>query len=121
VRLRSALPHSNRSVVRWQTSLADRVFFSKRNVRIANSLVISTRVVANLARVRVSQCNAACYPLSRGNPAMARKRKTVKPRQLYIPAVPDNASWLESDSYDRRAWAELGLTAPTIGALVESV
>jgi hypothetical protein len=51
---------------------------------------------------------------------MARKRKTVKPRQLYIPAVPDNASWLESDSYDRRAWAELGLTAPTIGALVES-
>jgi uncharacterized protein with von Willebrand factor type A (vWA) domain len=70
--------------------------------------------------VRVSQCIAACYPLSRGNPAMARKRKTVKPRQLYIPAVPDNASWLESDSYDRRAWAELGLTAPTIGALVES-
>jgi uncharacterized protein with von Willebrand factor type A (vWA) domain len=51
---------------------------------------------------------------------MARKRKTVKPRELYIPAVPDNASWLESDSYDRRAWAELGLTAPTIGALVES-
>ena len=51
---------------------------------------------------------------------MARKRKTVKPRHLYIPAVPDNASWLESDSYDRRAWAELGLTAPTIGALVES-
>ena len=51
---------------------------------------------------------------------MARKRKTVKPRQLYIPVVPDNASWIESDSYDRRAWAELGLTAPTIGELVES-
>ena len=51
---------------------------------------------------------------------MARKRKTVKPRQLYIPVVPDNASWIESDSYDRRAWAELGLTAPTIGDLVES-
>jgi uncharacterized protein with von Willebrand factor type A (vWA) domain len=51
---------------------------------------------------------------------MARKRKTVKPRQIYIPAVPDNASWIESDSYDRRAWAELGLTAPTIGELVES-
>jgi uncharacterized protein with von Willebrand factor type A (vWA) domain len=51
---------------------------------------------------------------------MARKRKTVKPRPLYIPVVPDNASWIESDSYDRRAWAELGLTAPTIGALVES-
>ena len=51
---------------------------------------------------------------------MARKRKTVTPRQLYIPVVPDNASWLESDSYDRRAWAELGLTAPAIGGLVES-
>ncbi len=51
---------------------------------------------------------------------MARKRKTIKPRPLYIPQVPGNASWLESDSYDRRAWAELGLTAPTIGALVES-
>jgi uncharacterized protein with von Willebrand factor type A (vWA) domain len=50
---------------------------------------------------------------------MARKRK-VKPRQLHIPVVPDNASWIESDSYDRRAWAELGLTAPTIGELVES-
>jgi len=51
---------------------------------------------------------------------MARQRKTVKPRQLYIPAVPDQASWIESDSYDRRAWTELGLTAPTIGELVES-
>jgi uncharacterized protein with von Willebrand factor type A (vWA) domain len=51
---------------------------------------------------------------------MARKRKPVKPRPLYIPKVPDNASWIESDSYDRRAWAELGLTAPTVGALVES-
>jgi uncharacterized protein with von Willebrand factor type A (vWA) domain len=51
---------------------------------------------------------------------MARKRKTVKSRQPYIPIVPTNAGWLESDSYDRRAWAELGLTAPTIGDLVES-
>src|SRR5271163_1972627 len=51
---------------------------------------------------------------------MARKRKTVKPRQLHIPVVPDNASWIESDGYDRRAWKELGLTAPTISELVES-
>jgi len=51
---------------------------------------------------------------------MARKRKTIKSRELYIPVVPANASWIESDSYDRRAWAELGLTAPTIGELVES-
>ena len=49
---------------------------------------------------------------------MARKR--AKPRPLYVPVVPGNASWLESDSYDRRAWAELGLTAPTIRELVES-
>jgi len=49
---------------------------------------------------------------------MARKR--AKPRTLYVPVVPGNASWLESDSYDRRAWAELGLTAPTIRELVES-
>ena len=98
-----------------------RGFFSDGRIRIANSLVISADVVATgRTRTPVSQGVAACYALSRGNPAMARKRKTVKPRQLYIPAVPNDASWLESDSYDRRAWAELGLTAPTIGALVES-
>jgi uncharacterized protein with von Willebrand factor type A (vWA) domain len=51
---------------------------------------------------------------------MARKRKAVKPRQLYIPVVPAEASWIESDSYDRRAWHELGLTAPTINDLVEA-
>ncbi len=50
---------------------------------------------------------------------MARKRKVVKPRSLYIPAVPSGASWIESDSYDRRAWRELGLTAPAIKDLVE--
>jgi len=51
---------------------------------------------------------------------MARKRKIVKPRSLYIPAVPAAASWLESDSYDRRAWRDLGLTAPTIKNLIEA-
>lgn len=51
---------------------------------------------------------------------MVKKRKIIKPRAPQIPVVPDNASWIESDGYDRRAWAELGLTAPTIGALVES-
>ena len=49
-----------------------------------------------------------------------KKRKTAKPRPLYIPTVPDNASWIESDSYDRRAWAEFGLTAPAIDDLTES-
>jgi uncharacterized protein with von Willebrand factor type A (vWA) domain len=68
------------------------------------------------------QCRSdpALDTLGQRHPQMARKRKPVKPRPLYIPKVPDNASWIESDSYDRRAWAELGLTAPTVGALVES-
>lgn len=47
-------------------------------------------------------------------------RKSIKPRPLYIPAVPANAAWLESDRYDRHAWGELGLTAPTIRELIES-
>ncbi|HKV53856.1 MAG TPA: VWA domain-containing protein [Candidatus Binataceae bacterium] len=34
--------------------------------------------------------------------------------------VQRNASWLESDGYDRRAWSELGLSAPTIRELVEA-
>jgi uncharacterized protein with von Willebrand factor type A (vWA) domain len=51
---------------------------------------------------------------------MARTRKVIKPRPLYIPAVPADASWLENDSYDRHAWAELGLTAPTVRELIES-
>ncbi|HTT74625.1 MAG TPA: VWA domain-containing protein [Candidatus Binataceae bacterium] len=51
---------------------------------------------------------------------MARKRKPVKPRQLYIPVVPAEASWIESDSYDRRAWRELGQTASAINDLIEA-
>jgi uncharacterized protein with von Willebrand factor type A (vWA) domain len=47
-------------------------------------------------------------------------RKSIKPRPLYVPKVPSSASWLESDGYDRRAWGELGLTAPTIRELIES-
>ena len=38
---------------------------------------------------------------------MARKPKIVKPRRLYIPVVPSNASWFESDGYDRRTWNEI--------------
>ncbi|MBF6570386.1 MAG: VWA domain-containing protein [Candidatus Binataceae bacterium] len=49
---------------------------------------------------------------------MARARKTVKPRPLYIPVVPDSAAWIANDGYDRRAWSELGLSAPTIGELI---
>src|SRR5215469_6992590 len=51
---------------------------------------------------------------------MPRTRKTVKPRQFHIPQVPYNAVWLESDSYDRRAWKELGLSASAIRSLIES-
>ncbi|MGZ6176010.1 MAG: vWA domain-containing protein [Candidatus Binataceae bacterium] len=47
-------------------------------------------------------------------------KKTVKPRRLYIPVVPAGASWIESDSYDRRAWSDIGLGAPAIGELVEA-
>jgi uncharacterized protein with von Willebrand factor type A (vWA) domain len=39
---------------------------------------------------------------------------------MRIPLVPGNAAWLESDSYDRRAWNELGLSAPAIRTLIES-
>jgi uncharacterized protein with von Willebrand factor type A (vWA) domain len=51
---------------------------------------------------------------------MARTRRIARSRPLYVPVVPSNAAWLESDSYDRRAWRELGLAAPTIRELVES-
>ncbi len=52
---------------------------------------------------------------------MAARRKAAKqPRQLYIPSVPESASWLESDRYDRRAWRELGASADSIRALAES-
>jgi len=50
---------------------------------------------------------------------MPRTRKVSKARQPFIAQVPDNAGWLESDSYDRRAWTELGRNAPVIRALVE--
>lgn len=50
----------------------------------------------------------------------AMAKKTAKPRRLYIPVVPAGASWIESDSYDRRAWSDIGMDAPAIGDLVES-
>ena len=51
---------------------------------------------------------------------MARKAKSVKPHRLYVPSVPDAISWLESDSYDRRAWNEIRSTAPSLATLAES-
>ena len=52
--------------------------------------------------------------------SVARKAKTLKPRQLYVPQVPDSISWLESDSYDRRAWGEIRSGAPSLTQLAES-
>ncbi len=50
---------------------------------------------------------------------MPRSTKAAK-RRIHVPYVPDNAAWLESDSYDRRAWNELGLSAPAIRTLIEA-
>jgi uncharacterized protein with von Willebrand factor type A (vWA) domain len=51
---------------------------------------------------------------------MARKAKAIRPRRLYVPAVPESASWVESDRYDRRAWNELASDAPAVRELVET-
>jgi len=51
---------------------------------------------------------------------MARKSKTIKPKRLYIPSLPSESSWLESDSYDRRAWADIMVEARTLAELQES-
>src|SRR5208282_3299945 len=55
-----------------------------------------------------------------GSMPMARKAKIVKPRRLYVPVVPANASWFESDSYDRRTWNEIVADAPSLADLAES-
>lgn len=49
-------------------------------------------------------------------PARAKKRK---PKAVYIPAVADEALWIESDSYDRRAWKDIRAEAPAIGEMIE--
>jgi uncharacterized protein with von Willebrand factor type A (vWA) domain len=51
---------------------------------------------------------------------MARKAKIAKPRRRYVPVVPANASWFESDSYDRRAWNEIVADTPSLADLAES-
>jgi uncharacterized protein with von Willebrand factor type A (vWA) domain len=51
---------------------------------------------------------------------MASCGKKRKPRPIYIPVVPDEALWLECDSYDRRAWRDIQDGAPTIADLIEA-
>lgn len=50
----------------------------------------------------------------------SRRKATKKPRPIHIPTVAESASWIESDRYDRRAWAELGAGAESIRALTEA-
>jgi uncharacterized protein with von Willebrand factor type A (vWA) domain len=51
---------------------------------------------------------------------MVRKAKIIQPRRRYVPVVPANASWFESDSYDRRTWNEIVADAPSIADLAQS-
>jgi uncharacterized protein with von Willebrand factor type A (vWA) domain len=51
---------------------------------------------------------------------MPSRTKARKSKAVYIPSVPGQTGWLETDSYDRRAWQELSAHAPTITELVES-
>ncbi|MBF6567843.1 MAG: VWA domain-containing protein [Candidatus Binataceae bacterium] len=51
---------------------------------------------------------------------MARSRKPLKSRRVYVPALPAETLWIENDSYDRRAWSEIVAEAPAIGELIEA-
>ena len=51
---------------------------------------------------------------------MASRGKKRKPKPIYLPTVPDEALWMESDSYDRRAWKDIWAGAPTIAQLIEA-
>ncbi len=51
---------------------------------------------------------------------MARSRKPIKSRRVYVPVMPAATLWIENDGYDRRAWSEIVAEAPAIGELVET-
>ncbi|MHB8383025.1 MAG: VWA domain-containing protein [Candidatus Binataceae bacterium] len=51
---------------------------------------------------------------------MAKARKTVRPRRIFVPSVPQDATWIESDSYDRRAWSEILSGTPAFKDLTEA-
>jgi len=51
---------------------------------------------------------------------MAKTRKTAGPRKIFVPAVPQGATWIESDSYDRRAWSEILSGTPAFEDLTEA-
>jgi uncharacterized protein with von Willebrand factor type A (vWA) domain len=51
---------------------------------------------------------------------MARRTRPPKARRVAIPQLPRNTSWIESDSYDRRAWSEILAGAPSTQELLEA-
>ncbi len=51
---------------------------------------------------------------------MAKARKTARPRKIFVPIVPQGATWIESDSYDRRAWSEILSGTPAFKDLTEA-
>ena len=51
---------------------------------------------------------------------MARARKKTPPKKRALTSIPQNSCWIESDSYDRRAYARLLADAPSLRALEES-
>ena len=51
---------------------------------------------------------------------MRRGRRSIKPRPVFVPTVPEGATWFESDRYDRRAWGSLGLGSAAIRDLVSA-
>ncbi|MGC1677439.1 MAG: VWA domain-containing protein [Candidatus Binataceae bacterium] len=51
---------------------------------------------------------------------MARARKISRSRTIFVPAVPQGATWIESDSYDRRAWSEILSGTPAFKDLTEA-
>jgi uncharacterized protein with von Willebrand factor type A (vWA) domain len=50
---------------------------------------------------------------------MAPRRRSIKPRRVYIPVLPPGTLWIENDAYDRRAWSEIVADTPAIMELVE--
>jgi len=51
---------------------------------------------------------------------MPPRSKKPKLKPIYVPVVPTETLWLESDSYDRRAWKDIQAGAPTIAELIEA-
>jgi uncharacterized protein with von Willebrand factor type A (vWA) domain len=75
---------------------------------------------SNIGRTIILARPVSLIGFSNPGAVVSMAKRTAKPRRLYIPAVPAEASWIESDSYDRRAWSDIGLGAPAIGELVEA-